>query len=368
MRSGPLPSRQVVLGTQLTFNIGFYAVVPFIAIHMQEDLAMSSAIIGLVLGIRTFSQQGMFVFGGWLAGCFGYRALMMAGCLMRVAGYLGLAGADSAMGLVISAALTGIGGALFSPCLEALTAEIDHQEEVRAIQKNSRPAGLFARFAVFGEFGAVAGPVLGGWMMNWGFAWTAVLCAGIFAAAGCVLYFKIPSEIDAKQPAITWASWKRLAANRAFLWFALAYSTYLFSYNQLYMALPAELARIHAPDMALSWLFVLASVLIIALQMPIARLCGRWSENKALATGFLFMALSFVGLAVGVVWWPADFSAGYSSLLPTVMFVILLSLGQMFVVPTAMSLVPRYAEPGMLPVYYGLLASAGGLMVLIDTI
>ena len=47
----------VLLGSQFVFNIGFYAVVPFLAI-LRDDMLLSGGLIGLVLGLRTFSQQG----------------------------------------------------------------------------------------------------------------------------------------------------------------------------------------------------------------------------------------------------------------------------------------------------------------------
>src|ERR687889_2917607 len=57
---------QLLVLTQLTFNIGFYMVLPYLATHLTEDLALAGAVVGLVLGLRTFSQQGLFVVGGTL--------------------------------------------------------------------------------------------------------------------------------------------------------------------------------------------------------------------------------------------------------------------------------------------------------------
>ena len=54
----------VLLGSQFVFNIGFYAVVPFLAIFLRDDMLLSGGLIGLILGLRTFSQQGMFIVGG----------------------------------------------------------------------------------------------------------------------------------------------------------------------------------------------------------------------------------------------------------------------------------------------------------------
>lgn len=48
----------VLLGSQFVFNIGFYAVVPFLAIFLRDDMLLSGGLIGLILGLRTFSQRG----------------------------------------------------------------------------------------------------------------------------------------------------------------------------------------------------------------------------------------------------------------------------------------------------------------------
>ena len=58
---------RTLLGSQLVFNLGFYAVVPFLAGAMGTEYGLGAAAIGLVLGARTFSQQGMFLLGGMLA-------------------------------------------------------------------------------------------------------------------------------------------------------------------------------------------------------------------------------------------------------------------------------------------------------------
>ena len=61
-------SPSLLLVSQFIFNTGFYAVVPFLAIFLRDDMLLSGAAIGLVLGLRTFSQQGMFLVGGALTG------------------------------------------------------------------------------------------------------------------------------------------------------------------------------------------------------------------------------------------------------------------------------------------------------------
>ncbi len=54
-RTGLRPARdepppQLLLASQLIFNIGFYAVVPFLAVTMRNDFGMGAMAIGIVLG------------------------------------------------------------------------------------------------------------------------------------------------------------------------------------------------------------------------------------------------------------------------------------------------------------------------------
>lgn len=157
----------VLLGSQFVFNIGFYAVVPFLAVFLRDDMMLSGGLIGLILGLRTFSQQGMFIVGGALSDRYGARIIILCGCMIRVAGYLLLALGQSLCPIIIGACLTGIGGALFSPSIEALLAKAGTQSELQG--KRSR-AEWFALFAVCGELGAVLGPVAGGFVDRIGFS------------------------------------------------------------------------------------------------------------------------------------------------------------------------------------------------------
>jgi MFS family permease len=81
----PLPG--LLLLTQLTFNIGFYAALPFLAEHLGTALGMAGRVVDFVLGLRTFSQQGLFVVGGALVDRYGVRPIVLTGCVLRVAGF-----------------------------------------------------------------------------------------------------------------------------------------------------------------------------------------------------------------------------------------------------------------------------------------
>jgi len=355
-----IPSEKLVLSTQLMFNLGFYAIVPFLATHMRDNLLLSGWAVGLVLGIRTFSQQGLFFAGGLLAERFGCRALILLGCAVRISGYLCIAGAETIWGMSLGACLTGIGGALFSPCLEALAAQIHLHGESHAGKHN-----IFAKMAVCGELGAVAGPLLGSLLFGIGFFYMALASAAVFLVALIILSLLLPPTPAKPRDPCEKAAWAQALGNCRFMAFILLYSSYLFSYNQMYFGLPIELERVGGSATAMAFLFALASITVVLFQMPIASLTRRMNSRNALTIGFALLSAAFVNSACWAVMTPLP---GLLKLLPATMMVLLLMAGQMFVAPVAMSLVPHYADRKSLPVYYGYLASAGGMTVLLGNL
>src|SRR5918998_4942415 len=149
---------QLLVLTQLAFNIGFYMVLPYLATHLTENLALAGAVVGLVLGLRTFSQQGLFVIGGTLTDRIGAKPVVLAGCALRVAGFVLLGLAESLPVVLAGALLTGFAAALFSPAVESSLAR---EAGEQAMAGGPTRADVFAMLAISGQVGTVAGPLVG---------------------------------------------------------------------------------------------------------------------------------------------------------------------------------------------------------------
>ncbi|WP_461172808.1 MFS transporter [Arthrobacter sp. Z1-9] len=369
--TNPGPAPGLLLASQLVFNIGFYAVVPFLALVMTRDFGMTATAVGVVLGARVFSQQGLFLAGGWITDRFGPRRAILVGCLVRICGYLTLAMAGSFPLFLLGAVLTGMGGALFSPALESLVA----QAEERRRNTSGKAPALFALLAICGEIGAVAGPLAGALLLGVSFTWAALAGAAVFAVMTGVLWHGVPagapdlarSKPDSSNRPSSEAGGegiKVMLRDKRFVAFAALYSVNLLAYNQLYFGLPIELTRSGAGPEALAGLFAVASVLTVALQWPISRLTTRVGPGRALTAGFLLKGLAFATMAL-LAQFPA---AGTLQLLPPLLLVVGLCLGHMCIGPVAMPLVLDFARGKRTGVYYGLLASMGGCAVLLGNV
>ncbi|MEU9984201.1 MFS transporter [Streptomyces sp. NPDC050856] len=352
------PLGRLLVTSQFAFNLGFFAVLPHLGQHLSGSLGLGGWLVGLVLGLRTFSQQGLFVVGGVLTDRFGPRPPVLTGCALRVAGFLWLAAAESVWSVTGAVLLVGFAAALFSPAVESEIA----REAVRHEAATGTPrTRLLARFSAGGQAGALLGPVLGLPLLHGGFGTACLAGAAVFALvlAGHWRLMPraepVPDRRRSAAPPSGRPTARRLLRDRRFLALALAYSSYLLAYNQLYLALPAELERATGSQAALGWLFALSSLLVVAGQLPLERWAARLSWGASVRTGLLLICGAFA--AAGALR-PAG------GLWASLAFVVLLTLGQMLVVPATRAWLPDLAGERRLGLYTGALSSLSGLVVL----
>ncbi|PNG18190.1 MDR family MFS transporter [Streptomyces cahuitamycinicus] len=352
------PLLRLLILTQLAFNIGFYAVLPFLAEHLGTAIGMAGWLVGFVLGLRTFSQQGLFVVGGWLVDRFGVRPVVLAGCVLRIAGFAWLGYAEASWTVIGAVLVIGFAAALFSPAVES---EVARQAVAWEEDGRGPRTRVLALFSVAGQAGAFVGPLLGALLLAVDFRTACLAGVAVFVLVLAGHLWLMPQHIPGRVRVRGRGGARVLLRNRRFLALCCAYGTYLLAYNQLYLALPDEVQRAAGSQAPLSWLFALSSVLVVFTQLPVTRWAGdRLDLRRSMSAGLLLIASGFVVVAAAR---PAGWT-GTAGLLPAAGFVILLTVGQMLVVPAARAWVPDLAEEGRLGLYMGALSSVSGLIVL----
>ncbi|MFC8714290.1 MULTISPECIES: MDR family MFS transporter [unclassified Streptomyces] len=360
----PLPPLlRLLIWTQLAFNIGFFAVLPFLAEHLGQGIGMAGWLVGLVLGLRTFSQQGLFVVGGILTDRFGVRPVVLGGCVLRIAGFAWLAHAQGTWSVIGAVLLIGFAAALFSPAVES---EVVRQAVAWEAAGGGPRTRVLALFAASGQAGAFAGPLLGALLLAVDFRTACLAGAGVFVLVLAGHARLLPQHLPGRTRTRARGGLTVLLRNRRFLALCCAYGTCLLAYNQLYLALPAEVQRVTGSQTALAWLFALSSLLAVTVQLPLTRWTGeRLGPRRTMAAGLLLTGAAFALVAVGRP--AAATGSGPAGLLPAAGFVVLLTLGQLTVAPVARAWVPDLAEEGRLGLYTGALSSVSGLIVLLGS-
>lgn len=284
---------RLLLLNQLTINLGFYMLMPYLAMHLSGTLGLAAGVVGLILGVRNLAQQGMFVVGGALADRFGYRPLIIAGCALRTAGFAALGFTDTVSGLIAASAAVGFAGALFNPAVRAYLAQAAGPQRVEA----------FAAFNVFYQAGILIGPLIGVMLSAVDFRLTCAVAALVFAVLTLAQMRALPavaptpdSDVDNER------GWRHVLGNHSFLAFAAAMAgSYVLAF-QVYLALPLRVREVVAdPDRAtlvIGALFAVSGLVTIGMQARLtARLKRRWTPQKCLTVALAVMTASIMPLA-----------------------------------------------------------------------
>ncbi len=353
-RSFGWPSRLLMIN-QFGINLGFYMLMPYLAGYLAGPLGLAAWAVGLVLGVRNFSQQGMFIVGGTLADRLGCKPLIVAGCLLRTAGFGLLVFAQSLPMVLIASAATGFAGALFNPAVRAYLAADAGDRRVEA----------FAVFNVFYQAGILAGPLVGLAFMTVDFRLTAAAAAAVFALLTVAQLFALPSR-DA-DPAEAGSSvlqdWRTVLGNRSFLLFAVAMiGSYVLSF-QVYLALPLHAADL-APDHAsalIAAMFAVSGVVAVTAQLRITRwLSSRWGSSRSLVMGMTMVALSFLPLIL----LPDNRFGTVAAAAALLVSTAVLAVGSAAVFPFEMDTVVALSGGRLVGTHYGFYSTVVGVGIL----
>lgn len=348
---------KVLVVNQLCFNVGFYMVLPFLATYLADDLGFAAWLVGLVLGVRVFSQQGLFIVGGSLADRLGYRPVIVAGCVVRTAGFASFALFSSAAGMVFAAVLTGFAAALFSPAVDAYL----------ALESEDERADAFALFNVFGETGALLGPVVGIALLGFDFRVVCAAASVVFVVLAVVQVRYLPDREggEANSEDHFLSDWKAAISNGRFVAFALAMAGYFILFNQMYLSLPFEVRRLTGGDALTGVMFALSSAITVMGQMWVtSRFARRHTPPRSIAIGMALMGLAFAPPMLTASILPVQSGSPATLVLnasPILASTVLITLGMMVAKPFAMDAIPALGGERRLGTYYGLYYAIGGI-------
>lgn len=346
---------RLLLLNQLTINLGFYMLMPYLASHLSTDLGLAAGLVGLILGVRNLSQQGMFVVGGALADRLGYRTMIITGCALRTVGFAILGFADTMPALLAASAATGLAGAFFNPAVRAYLAHATADRRVEA----------FALFNVFYQAGILIGPLIGIVLTAVTFQLTCAVAAAVFAALTVAQIRLLPSENTrpAQLPPAARGGWRGVVTNRRFLLFSAAMvGSYVLSF-QIYLALPLQLHRVlggtQAATVATGTMFAVSALVTIGAQIHLTDWCRRrWPPGRCLTAGLALMGAAYAPLILVT-------DAGPAATLAAVMTTTaLLALGSAMAYPFEMDTIVTLSGGHRVATHYGLFQTIAGIGIL----
>jgi MFS transporter, DHA1 family, multidrug resistance protein len=320
---------------------GFFMIIPLVSVHYVKDLGWTASLVGIVLAVRQFSQQGITVFSGALADRFGAKGLILLGLLVRALGFASMAWAETFPLLLGSAFLAGLGGALFdSPKSAAMAALSDESSRRR----------MFAVQGVSGNVGMALGVLAGGLLIRASFDVVAIVSGACYLAAFLITLPLLPHvRVSLGQRGLL-AGLGMAVRDRRFVTFVVLSTGYFLLWSQMGLGVSLKAEDLTSTEQAITWVFLTNTAVAISLQYPLLR----WLEPRLSPLQGLILGTALMSLGLGFI----SFASTIGVLLGCV---AVYAVGSLILSPNQQTMAVELANHQVLGSYMGL--SSLGLAV-----
>lgn len=328
----------VLLTGFFAMNLGYFMVIPLLAVYMTTELAFSPLTAGSIMAISVGVQKGLTLVGGVLSDRYDRRFILLLGLGLRVIGYALFAASTQVYTVTIAALFASLGGSLFGPPIRAALAQATGPENRQSV---------FAARQIANNLGATVGPMAG--------AVLALYDVRSAFLAGSAAHLLLLLAVLRFVPRLGRSQDQRVRfgrlimatlTNRAMWQFSVMTILFTVIYSQLTTTLPLRAATMapHSASAAAvaATLFTVNGIGAVVLQLawiPVSRKVAslnafRWG---AALCGAGLMAAGFAG----------DLVSLYAA-------VIVFTLGEVLAMPAIDAVIAEIAPERALGSYYGL--------------
>lgn len=317
----------------LSVNMGFFALIPYLALYLSEGLMWSMALTGILLGVRQFSQQGFAFLGGILADRWGCKQTLILGLVVRSAGFAYFAFCQEIWHFFIAAVLSGFGGALFEPSLQGAFAKLAPKAQRKQ---------LFSYKNMVSNVGIICATFLGSLLISIDFFYLSI-CAGlvyVLLALYIHLNLTVP-DIEIEKHSII-QDVGEILKDLPFIFYTIILMGYFYLFMQLYLSVPRLAVNITGDSTSVAYIYATVSISVICFQLYVSKLIERLSNR------FILIGLGTLGMGIGL------FLMGNSHGIFMLCFTaVIFAFGTMIAAPVIMDVIPLLAPPRLLASYYG---------------
>jgi MFS family permease len=324
----------VVVAVSFIDRIGGTLLFPFFALYITQRFGVGMTQAGVVLGMfSVFSLLGG-MFGGALTDRFGRRRLILFGLIFSALSTLSLGLVNDYALLLPVAAVIGLLADVAGPAHQAMIADILPEEK--------RQEG-FGILRVVANISWIIGPVIGGFVADRSFFALFVIDAIISCIVAVLFYILIPEtkpepHPDAEHETLlqTFGGYRRALQDYSFVAFILASILMGLVYQQMYHTLSVYLRDVHGiSPQGYGVLLTFSAVTVILFQFWTTRVIKTRPPFLMMALGVIFYAIGFGMFALVTLY--LLFGAA----------IVVITIGEMIVMPTSSALAAHFAPEEM---------------------
>lgn len=329
-------------------RIGGTLIFPFFALYITQKFDVGMTQAGILIGVFSFSGMIGNVLGGALTDRFGRRIMVLFGLVFSAVSSVTMGLVDELYVFYILAVIVGLLSDIAGPAWQAMIADILPEEQ---------RADGFGVMRVVGNMAWIVGPTIGGLMAARSYLLLFIMDAITSLITAAIIYRKIPETMPETVEAKTSGSlvdtligYRKVFADRLYVGYILVSMLMLVVYIQLYNTLSVYLRDVHGVSpQGYGFLLTMSAVTVILFQFWVTRRVKRYAPMLMMALGsaFYMVGYSMFGFVTAYVLFVAA--------------VVLITVGEMIVMPVGQALAANFAPEDMRGRYLALFSLAWSL-------
>lgn len=323
-----------LVGASFIDRLGGTMIFPFFSLYITQKFNVGMTQAGVLLAIFSIAGLGGSMIGGALADKFGRRGMVLFGLVFSALSSVSMGLVNELTHFYLLAIVVGSLSNIAGPAHQAMVADL--------LPEKTRADG-FGILRVAGNLAWIFGPTIGGFIAGSSYLMLFILDAITSLIVAFIVFRLIPetkpqvSETEEKKSiAQTFVGYRVVLADRLYLVYLLISMLMLIAYQQMYNTLSVYLRDSHGvPERGFGALLSIDAALVVLLQFWVTRRVRGRPPMIMMAAG---TALYMVGLAMfGFV----------STYLLFIVAILLITFGEMIVMPVGQALAARFAPEDM---------------------
>lgn len=324
----------VVVLASFIGGIGNTLLFPFFSLYITQKFNVGMTTAGVLLGISSFFGLLGGVIGGALTDRFGRRRLVIMGLVFGAASSVTLGLVNHLAALYPLAMVIGLLGQIGGPAQNAIVVDL--------LPEKQRPEG-FGVMRVAGNLAWIIGPTIGGFVASRSFLLLFIIDAILACVVAAIFYKLVPEtkpEVTAdKEQESVWqtiSGYRLVLKDLAFVGFLLASMLMMIVYLQMYNSLPVFLRDYHQINpQGYGFLLTSSAITVVLFQFWLMRVIKGRAPFLMMTLGTFFYVIGFS--MIGFI----------SAYVLFVLAIVVVTVGEMIVVPTSQALVANFAPADM---------------------
>ena len=311
---------------------------PFLTVYASSKLSMPMAAIMGLMSFNSVAGLVSSILAGSLVDRFGRKGVMTVGLVGAAAVYAGYIFATQYWHFVLLLIFAGFFSPLYRVGTNVTVADVveaEHRAHAYSITRMGH------------NIGVALGPILGGFVLaksyNIGFI-SASLALLVYGAI-VVIFIKetMPTQNARESLREQFLIYKEALKNLRFSWMIVSHTLMEICSTFMWVMLAVHMKNNFAyNEDVYRWLPTTNALMVILLQVVITRVVQRWRDTKVMILGAMFYPISMLIIAFSNHFWGFWLS------------MVVLTMGELIVSPTASAYVANLAEPEKRGRYLGM--------------